>query len=89
LRDEIIVEQVRELIDSFLYLTSHRQGAKVVLIYLAEEMNTAAANAREALRSAELARERALAAEGSRRESEQRLAKAYLTKLGPASRGPS
>jgi DNA polymerase-3 subunit delta' len=45
LRDEIIVEQVRELIDSFLYLTSHRQGAKVVMIYLAEEMNTAAANA--------------------------------------------
>lgn len=45
LRDEIIVDQVRELIDGFLYLTSHRQGAKVVMIYLAEEMNNAAANA--------------------------------------------
>ncbi len=45
LRDEIIVDQVRELIDGFLYLTSHRQGAKVVMIYLAEEMNTATANA--------------------------------------------
>jgi DNA polymerase-3 subunit delta' len=45
LRDAIVIEQVRELIDSFLYLTSHRQGAKVVMIYLAEEMNAAAANA--------------------------------------------
>ncbi|MDQ3399487.1 MAG: AAA family ATPase, partial [Chloroflexota bacterium] len=40
------------------------------------EQRAAAANARESLRSAELARERALAAEGSRRESEQRLARA-------------
>jgi len=39
------------------------------------DLGTAQANAREALRSAALARERALAAEGSRRESEQRLAK--------------
>lgn len=44
LRDAIVVDQVRELIDDFLYLTSHRQGAKVVMIYLAEEMNPAAAN---------------------------------------------
>ena len=44
LRDAIVVDQIRELIDSFLYLTSHRQGAKVVMIYLAEEMNPAAAN---------------------------------------------
>lgn len=45
LRDAIIIEQVRKLIDDFLYLTSHRQGAKVVVISLAEEMNPAAANA--------------------------------------------
>lgn len=45
LRDAIIIDQVRELIDGFLYLTSHRQGAKVVMIYLAEEMNPQAANA--------------------------------------------
>jgi DNA polymerase-3 subunit delta' len=45
LRDAIVVEQVRALIDSFLYLTSHRQGAKVVMFYLADEMNDAAANA--------------------------------------------
>ena len=40
------------------------------------ELGRATAEAKEAARSAELARERALAAEGSRRESEQRLAKA-------------
>ena len=45
LRDAIVIDQVRELIDGFLYLTSHRQGAKVVMIYLAEEMNAATANA--------------------------------------------
>ena len=45
LRDAIIIDQVRALIDNFLYLTSHRQGAKVVMIYLAEEMNPASANA--------------------------------------------
>lgn len=45
LREEIVIDQVRELLDGFLYLTSHRQGAKVVMIYLAEEMNTQAANA--------------------------------------------
>ena len=45
LRDAIIIDQVRALIDHFLYLTSHRQGAKVVVIHLAEEMNPAAANA--------------------------------------------
>ena len=45
LRDAIVIEQIRELIDDFLYLTSHRQGAKVVMIYRAEEMNAAAANA--------------------------------------------
>jgi len=40
------------------------------------DLGKAAADAHEADRSAELARQRALAAEGSRRESEQRLAKA-------------
>ena len=45
LRDLIIIDQIRTLIDNFLYLTSHRQGAKVVVIHLAEEMNPAAANA--------------------------------------------
>ncbi|MEK6207765.1 MAG: AAA family ATPase [Chloroflexota bacterium] len=40
------------------------------------ELGKATADAKEAARSAELARSRALAAEGSRRESEQRLAKA-------------
>src|SRR5438067_7471424 len=40
------------------------------------ELGTATAYAREADRTAQLARQRALAAEGSRRESEQRLAKA-------------
>lgn len=45
LKDIIAIEQVRKLIDGFLYLTSHRQGAKVVMIYLAEEMHNAAANA--------------------------------------------
>ena len=45
LREAIVIEQVRNLIDDFLYLTSHRLGAKVVVIHLAEEMNPAAANA--------------------------------------------
>ena len=45
LRVAIVIDQVRKLIDDFLYLTSHRQGAKVVVIHLAEEMNPAAANA--------------------------------------------
>ncbi|HYK98877.1 MAG TPA: AAA family ATPase [Candidatus Acidoferrales bacterium] len=40
------------------------------------ELGDATAESREASRTAELARQRALAAEGSRRESEQRLAKA-------------
>src|SRR5207245_1204782 len=40
------------------------------------DLGTATADAREASRTAELSRQRALAAEGSRRESEQRLAKA-------------
>lgn len=45
LRDEIVITQVRALIDGFLYLTSHLQGAKVALFYLAEEMNRNTANA--------------------------------------------
>jgi DNA polymerase-3 subunit delta' len=45
LRDAIVVDQVRALIDGFVYLTSHLQAAKVVTICLAEEMNPAAANA--------------------------------------------
>src|SRR5438105_922181 len=31
LRDAITIDQVRAVIDDFLYLTSHRQGAKVVM----------------------------------------------------------
>src|SRR5205807_2472764 len=41
-----------------------------------QDLGRATAEAKEAARSAQLARERALAAEGSRRESEQRLARA-------------
>src|SRR5712692_7558591 len=41
-----------------------------------QDLGRATADAKETARSADLARERALAAEGSRRESEQRLAKA-------------
>ncbi|MEO8137458.1 MAG: DNA polymerase III subunit delta' [Betaproteobacteria bacterium] len=44
-RDLIIIDQLRALIDGFIYLTSHLQGAKVLMFYLAEEMNRATANA--------------------------------------------
>jgi DNA polymerase-3 subunit delta' len=45
LRDEIVIGQVRALIENFIYLSSHLQGVKVVLFYLAEEMNRNTANA--------------------------------------------
>jgi chromosome segregation protein len=57
-------------------LVEQERDAKVRLATAQEELGRTAADAKEALRSAELARERSLAAEGSRRESEQRLAKA-------------
>ena len=41
---EIIINQVRSL-SNFLALSTHRQGARVVVIYPAEAMNVAAANA--------------------------------------------
>jgi DNA polymerase-3 subunit delta' len=44
-RDAIVVDQIRALIDGFVYLSAHLRIAKVVMIYRAEEMNPAAANA--------------------------------------------
>jgi len=44
-RDAIVVDQIRALIDNFVYLSAHLRVAKVVMIYLAEEMNPNAANA--------------------------------------------
>jgi DNA polymerase-3 subunit delta' len=41
---QIGIEQIRKLND-FVYLTGHQSGFKIVLIYPAEAMNTAAANA--------------------------------------------
>ena len=41
---EIVINQVRSL-GNFLALSTHRQGARVVVIYPAEAMNVAAANA--------------------------------------------
>lgn len=41
---EIVIHQVRSL-SNFLALSTHRQGARVVVIYPAEAMNVAAANA--------------------------------------------
>lgn len=41
---EIKIDQVRELAD-FLYLRSHREGLRIVLVHPAEDMNVAAANA--------------------------------------------
>ncbi len=38
------VEQIRQLND-FVYMTGHQEGYKIILIYPAEAMNTAAANA--------------------------------------------
>ncbi len=40
----ILIEQIRQL-NEFLYLSTHRQGLRVVLIYPAEQMNHNAANA--------------------------------------------
>lgn len=44
-RDAIVVDQVRALVDDFVYLSAHLSIAKAVVIYLAEEMNASAANA--------------------------------------------
>jgi DNA polymerase-3 subunit delta' len=41
---EIVINQVRGIAE-FMTLTTHRQGARVILIYPAEAMNVAAANA--------------------------------------------
>ncbi len=56
-------------------LTAQEEDTRSRLSLAQADLGRAAAEAREAERSAEIARERALAAEGSRRESEQRLAK--------------
>ncbi|MBI2982813.1 MAG: AAA family ATPase, partial [Chloroflexi bacterium] len=57
-------------------LAAQEEDTRSRLSLAQADLGRAAAEAREAERSAEIARERALAAEGSRRESEQRLAKA-------------
>ncbi len=62
-------ERVRALVDQGREATAKLGAANT-------ELERVAAQTKEALRSAEIARERSLAAEGSRRESEQLLAKA-------------
>jgi chromosome segregation protein len=57
-------------------LVAQERDSRTRLDSAQAELGRATADAKEAARSADLARERALAAEGSRRESEQRLAKA-------------
>jgi len=57
-------------------LVAQERESRERLAAAQNDLGRATADAKEAARSAELARERALAAEGSRRESEQRLAKA-------------
>jgi chromosome segregation protein len=57
-------------------LVAQERESRERLAVAQNDLGRATADAKEAARSAELARERALAAEGSRRESEQRLAKA-------------
>src|SRR6266550_4596598 len=57
-------------------LAAQERDARSRLEAAQQALGRATADAKEAARSADLARERALAAEGSRRESEQRLAKA-------------
>jgi DNA polymerase-3 subunit delta' len=44
-RDAIVVDQIRGLIDGFVYLSAHLSVNKVAVIYLAEDMNPPAANA--------------------------------------------
>ncbi|HUQ17181.1 MAG TPA: hypothetical protein VM070_05290, partial [Candidatus Saccharimonadales bacterium] len=61
-------ERVRALVDQGREATARLAAANT-------ELEGIAVRTKEAIRSAELARERSLAAEGSRRESEQRLAK--------------
>src|SRR5437867_12342148 len=62
--------------DRLRALATQERDAKTKLDSTQGDLGKVAADAREAERSAELARQRALAAEGSRRQSEQRLAKA-------------
>ncbi len=57
-------------------LAAQEEDTRSRLSLAQADLGRAAADAREAERSAEIARQRALAAEGSRRESEHRLAKA-------------
>jgi chromosome segregation protein len=62
--------------DRLRALASQERDSRSRMDAAQAELGRATAEAREAERTAELARQRALAAEGSRRESEQRLAKA-------------
>jgi chromosome segregation protein len=62
--------------DRLRALVAQERDSRARLETAQQDLGRATADAKEAARSAELARERALAAEGSRRESEQRLAKA-------------
>ena len=62
--------------DRLRALASQERDSRARLEAAQADLGRVTADAKEAARSAELARERALAAEGSRRESEQRLAKA-------------
>jgi DNA polymerase-3 subunit delta' len=41
---QISIEQIRKLTE-FVYMTGHQNGYKIILIYPAESMNSAAANA--------------------------------------------
>ena len=56
-------------------LNEQERESKARLVAAQDGLGRAAAEAKEAARSADIARERSLAAEGSRRESEQRLAR--------------
>jgi chromosome segregation protein len=62
--------------DRLRALASQERDSRSRMDAAQSDLGHATAEAREAERTAELARQRALAAEGSRRESEQRLAKA-------------
>ena len=69
-------KRIAEEDDRLRALTDQEKDARSRLASAQEDLGRVAADAKEAARSAEIARERSLAAEGSRRESEQRLAKA-------------
>ena len=69
-------------------LAAQERDARSRLEAAQQALGRATADAKEAARSADLARERALAAEGSRRESEQRLAKAKASHTAARSCSP-